>query len=448
MKFNFDDPPTPAGVNMAWNAEMPSLSDFPNTKEIAYHPFFRGQISRFLWKLMTLTLTPCGRWLLGATLVATAAASITLQTQPYVLFCYAAGIWITAFIYCLIGRPRVTATVVHSDRATAGEVLPIDVCVTQTGRGMGHDLTVLPHRLPPALDADPADGVRLPPIASGGKVVARIGILCRNRGVHHFGGYRVQTDYPFGVLRAYRVAYQPRELLVYPRFGTLDRMSIPTGRRYQPGGIALASDIGESFEFLGNRDYHPGDSVRDIDWRATARLQRPIVREYREEYFLRVGVVLDTWVPASTGARLDDFERAVSTAASIADYLSRRDYLVDIFAAGAVLHHLTAGRSLAFLDQVLDILACVESSQREPFAILEPAILEHLSGITTVICVFLDWSEERQAFVRRLAQSGAGVRAIVVRDGACTLDPGAAEGVSSAVRVIDRAEFDAGLREI
>ena len=59
----------------------------------------------------------------------------------------------------------------------------------------------------------------------------------------------------------------------------------------------MASNIGESFEYLGNRDYREGDNPRDMDWRATARAQAPIVREWVEEYMLRVHGpdVYDDW---------------------------------------------------------------------------------------------------------------------------------------------------------
>jgi len=188
------------------------------------------------------------------------------------------------------------------------------------------------------------------------------------------------------------------------------------------------------------------DNTRDIDWRATARLSKPIIREYREEYFLRVGIVLDTHLPLENRGRgADDFERAVSMAAAVSDYMSRQDYIVDLFAAGPNLYHLTAGRSLAYLDQILDILACVDSSRQEPFEILEPAILENLSKITTVICVFLDWNATRQAFVDRLAQSGAGVKVIIVRDGPCTDDPASAVTVAGHVPVIGHVEFAQGI---
>ena len=81
---------------------------------------------------------------------------------------------------------------------------------------------------------------------------------------------------------------------------------------------------------------------------------------------LRAAVILDTHVPGGLGRaaqeRRDAFERAVSVAAAVSDFMARQDYLVDIFAAGPNLYHLTAGRSLAYLDQILDILACVNAS--------------------------------------------------------------------------------------
>jgi uncharacterized protein (DUF58 family) len=205
-------------------------------------------------------------------------------------------------------------------------------------------------------------------------------------------------------------------------------------------------------EFMGNREYRHGDNIRDIDWRATARLNRPIVREYREEFFHRVAVILDTHIPP--GSRADrersdaDFERAVSMCAAIGDYMAKEEYLVDIFAAGSNLYHLTAGRSLAYLDQILDILAAVDASPGEPFEVLEPEVMENLAQITTVVCVFLDWTESRREFVHRLAAQGAAIKVIIVRDSACTLDPQHDSDLLGRPVVVDAAGFEAGMEEL
>ena len=208
----------------------------------------------------------------------------------------------------------------------------------------------------------------MPVLKPGETAQLRLGLLCRQRGAFLLRGFRVETAFPLGLMVAQQVFSEEQPLLVYPRFTPLARLDAPLGRRYQPGGVALASNLGDSFEFIGNREYREGDPIRSIDWRATARLTRPVVREFREEYFLRTAVILDTFVPGLPGApAAAAFERAVSVCAAVSDYMARSEYLVDLFAAGPELHQLTAGRSLAYLDEILDLLACVDSSDREDF---------------------------------------------------------------------------------
>ena len=261
---------------------------------------------------------------------------------------------------------------------------------------------------------------------------------------------------PFGLLRAYRVYQERHTVVVYPNFTPLARLLLPVSLRYQPGGVVFASTLAESLEYIGNREYREGDNIRDIDWRATARLNMPIVREHREEYFLRAGVILDTclpnvgtaWTkPRDRQAQEDNFERAVSLAASVADYMARQDYVVDLFGAGAELYHLQEGRSLAYLDQILDILARVEHRPSEAFDILEPKIGAYLAQITSLVCVFTDWNETRRAFTQRLAREGVGVKVIVARDLPCTLDP-ALSDLPGGITVIAASDYQNGIEEI
>lgn len=431
------------------DTDIPPISAFPNTKDISYHPLFKGDISKLVWRLTTVTITRPGIWFLIATILIMMASGVTLDVQAYVLFIFAFAIWFTAVIFLFIYKPKVSLKVNHSDRVCVGQILPVDITVKQNNKRNTPDLKVVPYNLPPDVDAFPGDGVDLLTLKQNESKSARLGLYCKKRGMYRLKGYRVETDFPFGLLRTYQQHPIKNSLLVYPWFQPLVRLSIPTGRRYHPGGVALASNLGESFEFLGNREYQEGDNIRDIDWRATARLGEPIIREYREEYFLRVGVVLDTHVIKNAPQiRKDDFERAVSIAASVSDYMSRQDYIVDIFAAGPNLYHLTAGRSLAYLDQILDILACVDVCREEPFETLEPEILENMSKITTIICVFLDWNEARQIFVQKLAQAGAGIKVIIARDTDCTLDPAGASDLIGNVHIIGSRDFATGVEEL
>ena len=424
------------------NTYLGPVTGYGRTKDITYHPLFRGLLFPWVWRVYTQRFTRVGHYFLVATMFFMAFGSISLDQQWYVPFTYAFGLWTTALVGMWASRPRVTLTAHHAGRVSAGETLPVEVEVTARGSRRSAGLTVLPDRLPPAVDAVPEDGAGLPVLKPGETAKLRLGLHCRQRGAFLLRGFRVETAFPLGMMVAQQVFTEEKPLLVYPRFTPLARLEAPMGRRYQPGGVALASNLGDSFEFIGNREYREGDSIRSIDWRATARLSRPVVREFREEYFLRTAVILDTYVPGLPGAPPPRaFERAVSVCAAVSDYMARSEYLVDLFAAGPDLHQLTAGRSLAYLDEILDLLACVGSSNREDFQTLEEEMLEHLSQIALVVCVFGDWDQTRQEFVDRLRDQGIGVKVIVVRDRACTLPPG--EHV-----VLTSADVDAGVEAV
>ena len=111
--------------------------------------------------------------------------------------------------------------------------------------------------------------------------------------------------------------------------------------------MALASKTGESMDLLGVRPYRPGDPARDLHARSWARTGQPVVREFQEEYFSRVGVVVDI------DGSLEDpprFEASLSLAAGVIARLSRGEALIDLLVVGEEVHSLTIGRSLGFLD--------------------------------------------------------------------------------------------------
>ncbi len=421
---------------------------FSPARDIDNPPVMSSSLLRWIWRVYVQRLTRAGRWFFWPSGIFIGYGFASLQIQGYIPSSYVAGLWLVALVCARLFRPKVHVRAEHVDRVCAGQTLPVDVEVEQLGR-LAVDLYVLPHRLPRGVAADPEDGVPVPALRLGEKTRVRLGLHCWKRGVYRLNGIRVESDFPSFLLLASRRFEQQRPLMVYPQFTRLARLRLPTGRRYHPGGVALASNLGESFEFIGDREYREGDNVRDIDWRATARLSRPIVREYRDEYFLRVAVILDTHIPKNaTPAMRQSFEHAVSLSAAISDFMARQEYLVDIFAAGPNLYHLTAGRSLAYLDQILDILACVDENPQEPFEVIEPEIMESLSRITTVICVFLDWNDTRRAFVHRLAQNGAGVKVVIVREGDCALSPIADSDVIGPIPVLSNADVQRGIEEL
>jgi uncharacterized protein (DUF58 family) len=404
--------------------------------------FERSTTLKWLRALWLEKLTPGGRWFFVVSGLFFGYGTTSFELQTLVPLLYCCVLWPIALVLMMIERPRARLKVRHAMRTRAGEELPVECEITATG-AKAHDWWIFPHQFPPQLELVPPNGAPLPALRRGETAKVVLHVRAPQRGHYSLAGWRVETDFPLGLVVAARRFNLESTLLVHPRFTPLQRLALPTGRRYHPGGVALVASRGESLEYIGNRDWREGDEPRHIDWRASARLQTPIVREYREEYFLRAAVVLDTFVENEKAN--EPFERAVSLCAAVAEYMAREDYLVDLFAAGQNIYHLTAGRGLAYLEQVLDILACVESSATEPFEDLEPEIEQHLAQINTIICVFLDWTQTREDFVARLALQGAAIKVLVARDVPCSLDP---QNTQFEVTVIPRTYFESGVTEI
>jgi uncharacterized protein (DUF58 family) len=185
------------------------------------------------------------------------------------------------------------------------------------------------------------------------------------------------------------------------------RLSTPPGSRYQPGGVALASKTGESMDLLGVRPYRAGDPVRLLHARSWARTGTPVVREYQEEYFSRIGVVVDAAAPDAR--RL---EAILSLAAGVVAFLSRGEALIDLLVVGDRVHDLTIGRHLGFLEQALDLLACVEVDKKriEPDRLLRQ-LAPHLGRLSCVVVVAPSWDEG--ALAERIRGAGVACTTLV-----------------------------------
>ena len=411
---------------------------------------FRSKIVRWIWGWWFRVLAPGGRYFFLATGLFLLYAASSLEFQGLVPFSYASVVWLIALVAQKVSKPVAQLEFSHPSRIAAGEALPVEIEIWNRKKSLLAGAHVIPHRLPDEIDVSGEIASDLPPLEQNANARLKLRLQPRKRGVYTLRGFRIESDFPFGILNAHRVFEAPSRLLVYPKFDPLERLELPQGRRYQPGGVAFVAARGESVEYIGNRDYREGDNVRDIDWRATARLNRPIVREFREEFFLRAAIVLDTHIPNPSPEKCADFERAVSLAAACGDAMNRMDYLVDLLAAGPNLYHLMAGRGLASVDQMLDILACVDSTTVSPWPTLAPALGETLERITSVICLFLDWDEARRAFATELSRSGVAVKVVILRDeattGAPTLDP--RDSWPGEVPVFGVREWEIGVRRL
>jgi uncharacterized protein (DUF58 family) len=205
--------------------------------------------------------------------------------------------------------------------------------------------------------------------------------------------------------------------------------------------------VGQSDEYVALRDYRHGDPLRHIHWRSWARVGRPVVKEFEDEFFVRHALVLDTF---SRHPHSEVFEEAVSVAASFACTLPTQESLLDLLFVGPQSYCVTAGRGVAHVDQMLEILASVRACTDQPFSALEHLVLSHIQVVSGCICVLLAWDEARRNFIGKLRALGVPVWVFVlVPPGQRQLlEPGPLRDEPDRFSVLEVGQVEAGLAHL
>jgi uncharacterized protein (DUF58 family) len=245
------------------------------------------------------------------------------------------------------------------------------------------------------------------------EVETAVELIPWRRGVLQFLGVTLTRSDPLGLFRAFVKLALPQTVLILPKRYLLPPVALPGTTKYQPGGVAFASQVGQSQEFVALRDYRRGDPWRHIHWRSWAKADKPIVKEFEDEFFVRHALVLDTFID---DPRSELFEEAVSVAASFACSVLTQESLLDLLFVGPDAYCFTAGRGLAHRDQLLEVLAAVQACGNRPFRALETLVLDHVAIVSGCICVLLAWDEERRRLVHKLKMLGVPLLVLVMAE--------------------------------
>jgi uncharacterized protein (DUF58 family) len=154
----------------------------------------------------------------------------------------------------------------------------------------------------------------------------RVEQLFEKRGHELITGFELSTRFPFGFFRRRRrLRARDVDIIVYPKPEPLgdDLHLLPMN-----AGRLISTRRGAGHDLLSLRDYQPQDDLRHIDWKATARARRLIVRQFAAEDERRVTIALDTSAHSSgvdEKPLSERFERGVTlTASLVAHFIDER----------------------------------------------------------------------------------------------------------------------------
>ena len=149
------------------------------------------------------------------------------------------------------------------------------------------------------------------------------------RGRHSIAAPAVRLTGPLGLGRWHHGGHHDAEFVVYPDLPAARRLAQAVRQGKLGGeGRRVRGPLGLGTDFEAVREYAPDDDVRRINWRATARLGRPMTNEYRVDQNRDVVCLVDTGrlmaAPLGDRTRLDAALDAVAAVAVVADEVGDR----------------------------------------------------------------------------------------------------------------------------
>jgi uncharacterized protein (DUF58 family) len=186
--------------------------------------------------------------------------------------------------------------------------------------------------------------------------------VCQRRGVFRLGPWDVEMGDPLGFFKVMHHHPESTTIMVYPRASRLPDLDLPRGRA--PGRSTSSLRANEETILVGGlRPYAPGDALRRVHWKATARHDELMVHEFDREPSGDLWLILDMDAEVQAGKEAEATqEYAVILAASLAANFLRQGErrAVGLVASGRNPVILPPGRGLDQQWRILEALALVE----------------------------------------------------------------------------------------
>jgi uncharacterized protein (DUF58 family) len=181
----------------------------------------------------------------------------------------------------------------------------------------------------------------------------------------------------------------------------------PRSTLHSPGSIP-AHLGGNGTDFWGVREYHPGDPLRSLDWRLTARHPHQFfTKEFEQEEIAEIGLILDA--RQSTDLQIGEeslFEHSVGAAASLAEMFLHQGHRVSLVVYGETMSNVFPGYSKVQLHRIMSCLskAKVENEQHTSTALDFLPI--HIFPVHSLVIIISSLTPADRTFFQRLRAYG------------------------------------------
>jgi len=349
------------------------------------------------WNTVTQAITPVGWFVIALALAGLVTGAAFGWIEGWFVAVFGALILLVGLPFLLGSRAYRTRLLMSRPNVVAGGSVELSVEIENTaGRP----------QLPAVAELPVGDALReltVPLLGPHHATTLHVEVPTARRGVIRVGPLTVARRDPLGLLRR-EVTWRDRHLLhVHPATALLPPNSAGLVRDLEGQASRRLTDSDLSFHAV--REYAPGDAVRHIHWKSTAKTGAIMVRQYEESQTARVAVLFDA--RREEYASDDEFELGVSVAASLSVQAvreGRERFVASAWTPGRLRPSIDGLEELPSRDpaQLLDAWAELEHAvEGLPFERLARGLAE--SGRPLSIVALVTGSVPELARVRRAA---------------------------------------------
>jgi uncharacterized protein (DUF58 family) len=243
---------------------------------------------------------------------------------------------------------------------------------------------------------------------TGGGILFDASFQPERRGKIAFGGAYIFHKGIFGLLKKGKIITNPGSFLVLPEIK--ESFEIPENEgaaaNEKNEKTREIQEQGSGFELRSLRDFVPGDSIRNIHWKSSAKSGQLRTKEFYKEVDSGSLIFIDNFFEEHYN---EDFEKILSAAASLLNALQRDENLPQILFVGRESLEIPDSSKKSF-SNALAKLALAENYAKNKFENCLETLFEAGRSASTVFFFTPKYDENRKKALKTLAALGCGIR--------------------------------------